>query len=121
MGHSPSLFHNFGVHPFLDEPGIPRSPAHRPSKRLEAKDMLRSVLLTATVAVLLSATTAMADKKSDCQKGVAMIKAELKKKHPPPVLDTLRKALSDAETEVIEEDWSECMDHIKTARAAISK
>jgi hypothetical protein len=34
------------------------------------------------------------------------------------VLVTLRKALSDAETEVMEEDWSECMDHIKTARAA---
>jgi hypothetical protein len=45
-----------------------------------------------------------------------MIKAELKKKHPPPVLVTLHKALSDAETEVIEEDWSECLDHIKTAR-----
>jgi hypothetical protein len=27
-----------------------------------------------------------------------MIKAELKKKHPPPVLVTLHKALSDAET-----------------------
>ena len=45
------------------------------------------------------------------------------KKHPPPVLVTLRKGLSDAETEVIEieEDWSECMDHIKSARAARSK
>jgi hypothetical protein len=28
------------------------------------------------------------------------------------------KALRDAETEVIEEDWSECMDHIKSARRA---
>jgi hypothetical protein len=37
------------------------------------------------------------------------------------VLVTLRKALSDAETEVMEEDWSECMDHIKTARAPRSK
>ena len=63
----------------------------------------------------------MADNKSDCQKGIAMIKTELKKKRPAPVLLTLRKALSDAETEVIEEDWSECMDHIKTARAARSK
>ena len=63
----------------------------------------------------------MADNKSDCQKGVAMIKAELKKKHPAPVLVTLGKALSDAETEVIEEDWFECLDHIKTARAALSK
>jgi hypothetical protein len=83
--------------------------------------MLRSVLLAGTAAVTMSATAAMADNKSDCQKGVAMIKAELKKAHPAPVVVTLRKALSDAETEVIEEDWSECMDYIKAARAALSK
>ena len=83
--------------------------------------MLRSALLAATAAMIMSATGALADNKSDCQKGVAMIKAELKKKHPAPVLVTLRKALSDAETEVIEEVWSECMDQIKTARAALSK
>jgi hypothetical protein len=82
---------------------------------------MRSVLLTAAAAVMTNATAAMADNKSDCQNRVAMIKAELKKKHPAPVLVTLRKALSDAETEVTEEDWSECMDHIKTARAALSK
>jgi hypothetical protein len=41
---------------------------------------MRSVLLPAVAAVMMSATTAMADNKSDCQKGVAMIKAELKKK-----------------------------------------
>ena len=70
---------------------------------------------------MMSATAVMADNKSDCQKGVAMIKGELKKKHPAPMLVTLRKALSDAETEVIEEDWFECLDHIKTARAALSK
>ena len=69
----------------------------------------------------MNASAAMADNKSDCQKGVAMIKAELKKNHPEPVLATLRKALSDAETEVIEADWSECMDHIKTARTALGK
>jgi hypothetical protein len=44
-----------------------------------------------------------------------------KRKHPTPELVTLRKALSGAETEVIEEDYSECMDHIKTALAALSK
>ena len=38
----------------------------------------------------MSATAAMADSTSDCQKGVAMIKAELKKKHPAPVLVTTR-------------------------------
>jgi len=75
----------------------------------------------AAVIVIATATAAMADNKVDCQKGVAMIKAELRKKHPEPVLTALRKALSDAETEVIEADWSECMDHIKSARAALKK
>lgn len=83
--------------------------------------MTCSVLLIATAAVVLSATAATADNKSDCQKGLAMIKAELKEKHPAAVIATLRKALSDAETEEMEQDWSECMDYIKTARAAISK
>ena len=82
---------------------------------------MRSFLLLAAAAVTMNATAALADNKSDCQKGVAMIKAELKKKHPSHVLVTLRKALSNAETEVIEEDWSECMDHIKTAQAALGK
>jgi hypothetical protein len=46
------------------------------------------VLLPAAAAVVMSATAAMADSTSDCQKGVAMIKAELKKKHPGTVLVT---------------------------------
>jgi hypothetical protein len=86
--------------------------------------MLRSVLLAATTAVMMSTmsgTAAIADNKSDCQKGLAMIKAELKKKHPAPVIATLRKALGDVELEVMKEDWSECMDYIKTARAALGK
>ena len=82
---------------------------------------MRSLLLLAAAAVTMNATAAMADNKSDCQKGIAMIKAELRKKHPEPVLVTLRKALSDAETEVIEADWSECTDYIKAARDALRK
>ena len=83
--------------------------------------MLRSVLLAATAVAIMSATAAMADAKSDCRKGVAMIKAELKKKHPEAVLGALRKALSSAENEVMEEDWSECLDFIKAARDALRK
>ena len=83
--------------------------------------MLRLVLLVAPAAVMITATTALADTKSDCQKGLEMIKAELRKKHPAPVIATLRKALSGAETEVTEEDWPECMDYIKTARAALKQ
>ncbi len=51
----------------------------------------------------------------------AMIKAELKKQHPPSVLEASRKALSDAELEEGEQDWYECMTYIKTARAALRK
>jgi hypothetical protein len=69
----------------------------------------------------MSTTAAIANDKSDCQKGVAMIKAELKKKHPEPVLVSLRSALSDAELEEAEGDWSDCMKYIKIARAALRK
>jgi hypothetical protein len=44
----------------------------------------------------MSATATVADDKSDCREGVAMITPELKKQYPAPVLVTLRKALSDA-------------------------
>ncbi|MDA9499466.1 hypothetical protein XI05_18760 [Bradyrhizobium sp. CCBAU 11357] len=70
---------------------------------------------------MITATAALADNKSDCQKGFGMIKAELRKKHPAPVIATLRKAFSCAQTEVIEEDWPECMDYIKIARAALKR
>ncbi|HLZ02710.1 MAG TPA: histidine kinase [Bradyrhizobium sp.] len=83
--------------------------------------MLRSALILAAAAAMMNATAAMADDKSDCQKGVAMIKAELKKNHPKPVLETLRKALSDTDLEAGEEDWSECMNYVRTARAALKK
>ena len=83
--------------------------------------MMRSVLLAVTSAVLMSTTAAIANDKSDCQKGIAMIKAELRKKHPEPVLVSLRSALSDAELEEVEGDWSDCMKYIKTARAALRK
>ena len=83
--------------------------------------MLRSALFVAAAAVIMSATAAVADDKSDCQKGVAMIKAELKKNHPKPVQETLRKALSDIDLELGEEDWSECMNYVRTARAALKK
>jgi hypothetical protein len=46
---------------------------------------MRSVLLPVAASVMMSATAAFADNKSDCQKGVAMIKAKLKKKHPAPL------------------------------------
>jgi uncharacterized membrane protein len=83
--------------------------------------LLRLAAFLAAVVVVASATSAHADRQSDCVKGVAMIKAELKKRHPATVLDELRKALSGAEQEVQETDWSECLDHIKAARKALGR
>ena len=75
--------------------------------------MLRSLLLGATAAVTMSTTAAMADNKSDCQNGVAMIEAELKKEHDEVTLEALRKALSFAELNVEEQAWSECIKWIE--------
>jgi hypothetical protein len=75
--------------------------------------MLRSLLLGATAAVTISTTAAMADNKSDCQNGVAMIEAELKKEHDEVTLEALRKALSFAELNVEEQAWSECIKWIE--------
>lgn len=82
--------------------------------------MQRLVLSIATALTIIS-TAALADDKSDCQKGVAMIKSELARKHPESVLAKLRSALGDAEGEVKEEDWPECLDAIKPARAALGR
>ena len=83
--------------------------------------MLRSCLLAVTLVAIWPATAAMADDKSECIKGVAMIKAELKKKHPERVLASLRNVLSDAELEEAEGDWSDCMKYVRTARTALGK
>ncbi len=59
--------------------------------------------------------------KSECIQGVAMIKAELRKQHPPQVRDQLQKALDRANIEVTENDWSECRQFIAEARAALKQ
>jgi hypothetical protein len=64
----------------------------------------------------MSTTAVMVDNKSDCQNGVAMIEAELKKEHDEVVLETLRKALSFTELNVEQQAWSECIKYIKWVR-----
>lgn len=81
--------------------------------------MYRWLPALALIAATAAPSGALADQKSDCLKGVAMIKAQLKKKHPQPVLDQLRKALDGAETEVAENDWPECIDFVAGARKAM--
>ena len=80
---------------------------------------MRCFVLWISIAIAFGATTAMADDKSECEKGVAMIRAELAKKHSASVITTLKKALDDAENETIENDWSECLTKIKPAHAAL--
>jgi len=83
--------------------------------------MIRMVSFVAALALAASITPVAASEKSDCMRGVSMIKAQLKKKHPAPVLEQLRKALESANMEVAEGDWPECLDAVKAARNAIRK
>jgi hypothetical protein len=83
--------------------------------------MRRLLSIFAAIAIIAAPATAMADQKSDCMKGVAMIKAQLKKKHPQEVRDQLQKALQGTQQEVDEGDWPECLDYVASARKAISK
>ena len=69
----------------------------------------------------LGITPALADQKTECLRGVSMIKAALTKKHPDDVRERLRQALSNAQNEVVENDWSECATYIAEARKALGK
>ncbi len=83
---------------------------------------MRNLLPIAILAaLLLLPARAWADSEGDCQKGIAMIKSELKKKHPKQVQDQLQKALKSAQKEDEEGDWDECLDAVKTANRALGK
>jgi hypothetical protein len=64
---------------------------------------MRTVLLPVAAAMVMSATAALADNKSDCQKGVAMIKAKHSRRNIRHLCSSHCKALGDAETEVMVE------------------
>jgi len=64
---------------------------------------------------------AVADGKSECLRGISMIKRELSKNHPDDVRERLRQALSNAQNEELENDWSECSTYIADARKAVRK
>jgi len=83
--------------------------------------MLRAVAFLAALIILTGTNAAHADWKSDCLNGAAMIKAELKKKHPQSVLDQLQKALDRVQIEIAENDWVECREYIAAARKALQK
>jgi hypothetical protein len=83
--------------------------------------MSRAMMFLASLIVFAGTNSALADWKSDCLNGAALIKAELKKKHPQAVLDELQKALDRVQIEVMENDWVECREYIAAARKALQK
>jgi hypothetical protein len=78
-------------------------------------------ILLAFAVVMLVSAPAFADQKSDCMKGVSMLKAELKKKHPDDVRQRLQQALSNAQNEVTENDWPECVTFVTEARKGLRR
>jgi hypothetical protein len=85
----------------------------------EGVTMLRSLLAIAVIVAI--AGPAWADRKSECMRGVSMMKSELKKKHADDVRQRLQQALTNAENEVVEIDWSECATYITEARKALRR
>jgi hypothetical protein len=83
--------------------------------------MLRAMMFFASLILFAGMNPALADWKSDCLNGVALIKAELKKKHPQAVLDELQRALDRVQIEVLENDWVECREYIAVAQKALRK
>jgi len=83
--------------------------------------MRTTVAIAVTLAVLCISGPALADKESDCQKGVATLKSEVKKKHPQQVRAQLQSALKNAQKEVDEGDWDECVDAVNTGRRALGR
>jgi len=77
---------------------------------------MRNRIWLATAAfLLLTASSAWADDRSQCLAGIKAIKAAIAKKPPAPVLDRLKRALDSAQQEEFEKDWDECLDAVKQA------
>lgn len=78
--------------------------------------MRNRIWLVAAAFLLLTASSAAADDRSQCLAGIKAIKAAIAKKPAQPVLDRLKKALESAQQEEFEKDWDECVDAIKQAQ-----
>jgi hypothetical protein len=77
--------------------------------------MRNRIWLAAVAFLLLSASSAWADDRSQCLAGIKAIKAAIAKKPPQAELDKLKRALDSAQQEEFEKDWDECLDAIKQA------
>ncbi|MEJ1157914.1 hypothetical protein [Prosthecomicrobium sp. N25] len=81
---------------------------------------MKQAIITA-LALALSAGAAAADDRAECEKGIAFIKAEIGKNPAEPVMTKLKKALKDANRELGETEYDECMDAVKDAQKALGK
>lgn len=77
--------------------------------------------LTLIALALLLAAPALADDKSACVEGIAMIKDALAKNPPEAALPKLKKALRVAEREQGEGEFDECVDAVGDAKRALGK
>jgi len=78
--------------------------------------MRNRIWLAAAAFLLLTASSAAADDRSQCLAGIKAIKAAIAKNPAQPVLDRLKRALDSAQQEEFEKDWDECVDAIKQAQ-----
>ena len=70
---------------------------------------------------LLIATPAVADDKSACAAGIAIIRDALAKGPPPASMAKLRQSLRIAEREQGEAEYDECLDAVGDARRALAR
>jgi hypothetical protein len=82
---------------------------------------MKAMIASWAALVMLAASPALADNKSDCLQGVRTVKAQMKKKLSEAPRAEAAKALTKAEEEVVENDWSECVDFVNQAKNALKK
>lgn len=77
--------------------------------------------LIATVAALCMVPgMALADEAADCQAGIDMIKAEIAKGPDAEKLAQLEKFLKDAEREMGEKEYDECLEAAEDAKEVVA-
>ena len=86
----------------------------------QMSSMLRPALVVAAL-LIASGPALAADDLASCTKGITFIKAEIAKNPPAPVLTRLKKALKDANRELGEGEFDECMDAVRDAEKATGR